>query len=59
MPEDTIVIHGEQDETAPLANVLEWARPQELPIVLVPGADHFFHRRLHLLRRIVKGQWQK
>jgi alpha/beta superfamily hydrolase len=39
--------------------VLEWARPQELPIVLVPGADHFFHRRLHLLRRIVKGQWQK
>ena len=59
VPEDTIVIHGEQDETAPLANVLEWARPQELPIVLVPGADHFFHRRLHLLRRIVKGQWQK
>jgi alpha/beta superfamily hydrolase len=59
VPEDTIVIHGENDETAPLANVLEWARPQELPIVLVPGADHFFHRRLHLLRRIVKGQWQK
>lgn len=58
VPEDTIVIHGEQDETAPLANVLEWARPQELPIVLVPGADHFFHRRLHLLRRIVKGQWR-
>jgi alpha/beta superfamily hydrolase len=59
VPEDTIVIHGEQDETAPLANVVEWARPQELPIVLVPGADHFFHRRLHLLRRIVKGQWRK
>lgn len=59
VPEDTIVIHGEQDETAPLSNVLEWARPQALPIVLVPGADHFFHRRLHLLRRIVKGQWQK
>jgi len=58
VPEDTIVIHGEQDDTAPLANVVEWARPQELPIVLVPGADHFFHRRLHLLRRIVKGQWR-
>lgn len=58
VPEDTIVIHGEHDETAPLANVLEWARPQDLPIVLVPGADHFFHRRLHLLRRIVKGQWR-
>jgi len=59
VPEDTIIIHGENDETAPLANVLEWARPQDLPIVLVPGADHFFHRRLHLLRRIVKGQWAK
>jgi alpha/beta superfamily hydrolase len=58
VPADTIVIHGELDETAPLGNVLDWARPQELPIVLVPGADHFFHRRLHLLRSIVKGQWQ-
>jgi alpha/beta superfamily hydrolase len=58
VPADTIVIHGELDETAPLANVLEWARPQELPIVLVPGADHFFHRRLHVLRNIVKGQWR-
>ena len=58
VPEDTIVIHGELDETAPLANVLEWARPQELPIVLVPGADHFFHRRLQVLRKIVKNQWR-
>ena len=58
VPADTIVIHGELDETAPLANVLDWARPQELPIVLVPGADHFFHRRLHLIRSIVKGQWR-
>jgi uncharacterized protein len=58
VPEDTIVIHGELDETAPLANVLEWARPQELPIVLVPGADHFFHRRLQVLRKIVRNQWR-
>lgn len=58
VPPDTIVIHGELDETAPLANVLNWARPQELPVVVVPGADHFFHRRLHLLRNIIKGQWR-
>jgi hypothetical protein len=57
VPEDTIVIHGELDETVPLANVLEWARPQELPVVVMPGADHFFHRRLHLLKRIIKNQW--
>jgi alpha/beta superfamily hydrolase len=57
VPADTIVIHGELDETAPLANALDWARPQDLPVVVVPGADHFFHRRLHILRAIIKGQW--
>ena len=50
VPPDTLVIHGENDETVPLAAVLDWARPQELPVVVVPGADHFFHRRLHILR---------
>lgn len=59
VPADTIVIHGEHDDTAPLANLLEWARPQDLPVVVVPGADHFFHRRLPLLKSIVKGQWRK
>lgn len=58
VPADTLVIHGEKDETVPLANVLEWARPQDLPIVLVPNADHFFHHRLHLIKSIVKGQWR-
>jgi len=58
VPADTIVIHGERDDTVPLANVFDWARPQDLPIVVVPGADHFFHRRLHLIRNIVKGAWR-
>jgi alpha/beta superfamily hydrolase len=58
VPADTIVIHGERDETVPLAAVLDWARPQDLPVVLVPGADHFFHRRLHLLRAIVHANWK-
>ena len=58
VPADTLVIHGEKDETVPLEAVLEWARPQELPIVLVPGADHFFHRKLHLLRSIVVSSWR-
>lgn len=51
----TLVIHGEQDETVPLAAVLDWARPQELPVVLVPGADHFFHRKLNILRELVRS----
>jgi len=58
VPADTIVIHGERDETVPLGRVLEWALPQELPIVVVPGADHFFHLRLHIIRNIVKNSWR-
>lgn len=58
VPADSIVIHGERDETVPLANVFDWARPQELPVVVIPGADHFFHRRLHLIKAIVKGAWR-
>jgi hypothetical protein len=58
VPADSIIIHGELDETVPLANVLAWARPQELPVIVVPGADHFFHRRLHIIKNIVKGAWR-
>jgi alpha/beta superfamily hydrolase len=57
VPPDTLVIHGELDETVPLAAVLDWARPQDLPVTVLPGADHFFHRRLPLLRSIVRRHW--
>jgi alpha/beta superfamily hydrolase len=49
----TLVIHGELDDTVPLAAVLDWARPQDLPVVVIPGADHFFHRKLPILKRLV------
>ncbi len=58
VPPDTILIHGEEDSTVPLTDVLAWARPQDLPVVVVPGADHFFHRRLHVLRAIVHNSWK-
>ena len=58
VPPDSIVIHGERDETVPLARVLDWARPQELPVVVIPGADHFFHLRLNIIRDIVKNSWR-
>lgn len=54
---DTVVIHGSEDETVPLANVLKWAEPLELPVTVIPGADHFFHRRLHIIRRIISDSW--
>jgi hypothetical protein len=49
----TLVIHGEQDDTVPLASVLDWARPQVLPVLVVPGGGHFFHGQLPLLRDLV------
>lgn len=53
VPQDTLVIHGEHDDVVPLSAVFDWARPQHLPIVVVPGGGHFFHGRLHLLSQIV------
>ncbi len=58
VPHDTLVIHGSADETVPLDNVLAWAQPNDLPVVVVPGADHFFHRRLHLIRDIITRAWR-
>ncbi|MEB0162509.1 alpha/beta hydrolase, partial [Glaciimonas sp. CA11.2] len=46
VPANSILIHGELDETIPLSAVFEWARPQDIPVIVIPGADHFFHRRL-------------
>ncbi|RPJ47316.1 MAG: alpha/beta hydrolase [Betaproteobacteria bacterium] len=54
VPPDTLVIHGEHDDVVPLAAVLDWARPQQLPLVVVPGCEHFFHGRLHVLAQIVQ-----
>jgi uncharacterized protein len=54
---DTIVIHGEKDEVVPLINVFEWARPQGLPITVVPDADHFFNRKLVTLKQIILNAW--
>jgi alpha/beta superfamily hydrolase len=53
VPADTLVIHGEVDDTVPLSSVLDWARPQELPVVVIPGADHFFHRKLTGLKQLL------
>ncbi len=50
---ETLVIHGEQDDTVPLSSVLDWARPQALPVMVVPGVEHFFHGQLPLLKRLV------
>ncbi|MCX8516551.1 MAG: alpha/beta hydrolase [Rhodoferax sp.] len=49
----TLVLHGEVDDTVPLASVLDWTRPQTLPVTVIPGVGHFFHGQLPLLRGLV------
>jgi alpha/beta superfamily hydrolase len=51
--ERTLVVHGEQDDTVPLSSVMDWARPQTLPVTVVPGGGHFFHGQLPLLKSLV------
>jgi len=56
VPPDTVVIHGEADDVVPLSATLDWARPQVLPVIVVPAVGHFFHGQLALLRRVVVQQ---
>ncbi len=53
VPDHTLVIHGELDDVVPLSATLAWARPQSLPVVVIPGGGHFFHGQLGLLKNIV------
>lgn len=59
VPADTIVIHGEEDDVVPLADVFAWARPQALPITVFPGCGHFFHGRLPQLQQVITGMWDR
>jgi alpha/beta superfamily hydrolase len=54
VPADTLVLQGESDDVVPLADILDWARPQSLPLTVLPGAGHFFHGQLHTVRHVVR-----
>ena len=54
VPRTSVLIHGGRDTTVPLANVLAFAEPLDLPVTVIPGADHFFHGRLPILREIIE-----
>ena len=53
VPQDTIVIHGEIDDVVPLQSVLDWARPQSLPIIVLPGSGHYFHGQLNRIKNLI------
>ena len=53
---NTLIVHGDRDDTVPLADSIAWATLREVPVVVVPGGEHFFHRKLHVLREAV-ARW--
>jgi alpha/beta superfamily hydrolase len=57
--DNTLVIHGELDDVVPLSATLAWARPQSLPVVVIPGGGHFFHGQLGLLKNVVLRAWHR
>jgi len=59
VPHNTLVLHGEHDEVISLSDALDWARPQHLPIVVLPDAGHFFHGRLNQLKQIVLHEFRE
>lgn len=59
VPPNTLLIHGELDDTIPLADVFTWARPQDLSVIVVTGADHFFHRKLQHIKNFVVETWHR
>ena len=50
---NTLLVHGDQDEVVTLPELLDWARPQHLPVIVLAGAEHYFHGRLTQLKQIV------
>lgn len=50
---DGLVVHGEEDDIVPLPALLDWARPLSQPVVVIPGAGHFFHGQLTLLKNLI------
>ena len=59
VPQDSILIHGELDDTITLQEVYDWARPLDIPVIVIPGADHFFHRKLGHIKNLVAQMWRR
>lgn len=51
--DSVLIVHGDQDDIVPLQSVLDWAAPQAIPVVVIPGAEHFFHGKLSILKQVI------
>ena len=52
-PPGARIIHGEVDALVPASTVARWATERDVPMTVIPGADHFFHGRLADLKQAV------
>ncbi len=48
-----LIIQGDKDDIVPPEAVLNWAAPTSQPIVFIPGAEHFFHGKLLILKQLI------
>ncbi len=56
VPETTqcaLIIQGDKDDIVLPEEVFAWAEPASQPVVVIPGAEHFFHGKLMILRRLI------
>lgn len=51
LPDNTFVIHGEQDEVISLTDAFEWLGTKQQAVTVLPGVGHFFHGALIELRK--------
>ncbi|WP_133490424.1 alpha/beta hydrolase [Alcanivorax sp. 24] len=55
IPGSALLLHGENDERAPLTDLLQWVRPRQRPVVVFAGTDHFFKGCLPRAAAMVVG----
>jgi uncharacterized protein len=51
----SLIVHGDKDDTVALEELMNWARPQGLPVTVIPDGEHFFHGRLGVLKDITSN----
>ncbi|NBQ70153.1 MAG: alpha/beta hydrolase family protein [Nitrosomonadaceae bacterium] len=58
VPETTqcaLIVQGDKDDIVLPEAVLTWAAPASQPIVFIPGAGHFFHGKLMILKQLIRN----
>jgi alpha/beta superfamily hydrolase len=51
--DSVLIVHGSLDDIVSLQSVLDWAAPQTIPVTVIPGAEHFFHGKLAILKQVI------